>query len=222
MKRPVSAAFRVLAILAVFSLYACFSITVNVYFPAKDVKSAFKSLEEELMKGEPADGGPGGAAEPGTEPEEPPAPGPRGSLFDLVGPKTAYAQGMGELSSELAEMLRDDPEVVKAYREMGARLGYIDRLRDSGMAGEASNGMLDAREKLGKKEALALEQENRNRSAIIWAMARAIVEINKQPVNDDTIRQVLDRAASQFASVRRDAARPGWWVQNPDGKWVKK
>ncbi len=219
MKKPFGVLAKAVAVLAALSLYACFSITVNVYFPAKDVKSAFKSLEEELMKGEPAKNG---AEEPGMEKQEQPSPGPQGSILDLIGPKTAYAQDSGELSAELAEKLRDDPDVVKAYKEMGSRLGYIDRLRDSGMVGEANNGMLDAREKLGKKESLAAEQENKNRSTIIWAMARAIVEINNQPVNNDTIRQVLDKASSQFAAVRRDAAKPGWWVQGTDGKWAKK
>lgn len=218
MNKPLGTLAKATVLLAAVSLFSCFNITVNVYFPEKDVKSAFKSLEEELMKG-----GAEGGAEPGMQEGEPDsAPGPQGSILDLLGPKSAWAQDSGELSSELAEKLRDDPSVKKAYAEMGSRLGYIDRLRDSSMVGEANNGMLSAREKLGKKESLAVEQENANRSTVIWAMARAIVEINNQPVNTDTIKQVLDKAASQFAAVRRDAARPGWWIQTSGGDWVKK
>jgi Protein of unknown function (DUF1318) len=221
MKKPMGVIWKMFVVLAAVSLFACFNITVNVYFPAKDVKSAFKSLEQDLMKGAP-EGTEPGQGEPGTAPEEGTGTGPQSRLIDLLGPDSAYAQGSGELSSELAEKLRDDPDVVKAYAEMGSRLGYINRLRDSGMVGEANNGMLSARQTLGKKESLAVDKENDNRNSIIWAMAKAIVEINGQPVNNDTIRQVLDKAASEFAAVRRDSAKPGWWIQKPDGSWVQK
>jgi len=220
MNKPMGVIWKLFVVLAAVSLLACFNITVNVYFPAKDVKSAFKSLEQDLMKG--AEGAEPGEAEPGAAPEEGAGTGPQSRIIELLGPSSAYAQGSGELSSELAEKLRDDPEVVKAYREMGSRLGYIDRLRDTGMVGEANNGMLSARQALGKKESLAVDKENDNRSSIIWAMARAIVEINGQPVNNDTIRQVLDKAASEFAAVRRDSAKPGWWIQKTDGGWAQK
>jgi hypothetical protein len=42
-----------LTLSALFSFAACAVITVNVYFPEKDVKSAYKSLEEELLQPTP-------------------------------------------------------------------------------------------------------------------------------------------------------------------------
>ncbi|HEX9860164.1 MAG TPA: DUF1318 domain-containing protein [Nitrospirota bacterium] len=208
--------------IAALALSSCFSITVNVYFPAKDVKSAFKSLEEDLMKG-----GAGGvekdAPEAPAAPEgQKPEPGDQSWLGIEFGPRPACAQGSSELSSELAEKLRSDPKVVAAYKAMGGRLSFIDRLRDQGVAGEGNNGMLAARGSLGKKESVAVDQENRDRNDIVWAMARAIVEINGQPVTNDSISQVLDKASGEFSAVRRDAAKPGWWVQSPDGSWKKK
>src|SRR5574337_1524809 len=38
---------------ALLSFAACANITVNVYFPEKEVKSAYKSLEEELLQPTP-------------------------------------------------------------------------------------------------------------------------------------------------------------------------
>lgn len=38
---------------AVLSFAACAIITVNVYFPEKEVKSAYRSLEEELLQPTP-------------------------------------------------------------------------------------------------------------------------------------------------------------------------
>jgi hypothetical protein len=206
-----------------FLLVSCFNITVNVYFPEKDVKSAFKSLEQQLMKGGEGES----PAQPGGAPPAQPdgAPGgtkPQGRLDFELGARPAYAQGTGELSAELADKLRNDPEVVKAYKGMGERLGYINRLRDQGVLGEGSDGLLKPRGSLGKKETLAMEEENADRTAVINAMAKAIVELNNQPVNKSTIGQVLGKAGEQFADVRREAAKPGWWIQKPDGSWVKK
>ena len=38
---------------ALLSFAACAIITVNVYFPEKDIKSAYKSLEDELLQPTP-------------------------------------------------------------------------------------------------------------------------------------------------------------------------
>jgi uncharacterized protein YdbL (DUF1318 family) len=206
-----------LAVIACSFLFSCFNITVNVYFPEKDVKSAFKTLEQELMKGEPAPESPAAPA-----PETAPPAGPHTWLRFEFGPKEVYAQGAGELSSELADKLKNEPSVVQAYRAMGERLGFVNRLRDQGLVGEGKDGLLAARGTLDKRSAAAMAEENSDRQTIIKAMAKAIVQINNQPVNDQTISQVLDKAAAQFASVRRDSAKAGWWVQGEDGAWAKK
>jgi uncharacterized protein YdbL (DUF1318 family) len=138
------------------------------------------------------------------------------------GVRTAYAQGTGELSESLSEYLKQDPDVVKAYGEMGGRVDYINRLRDQGTLGEGNDGLLKPRGDLGKKETAAMNQENANRKTIVRAMAKAIVLINGQTVTNAAIDQVLDKAAGQFAAVRADSAKPGWWVQKADGSWAKK
>ncbi|MBI5694322.1 MAG: DUF1318 domain-containing protein [Nitrospirae bacterium] len=177
-----------------------------------------KSLEQQLMKGEPAPEKPATPEEPAKDA----APGPQSWFRFDFGPKAAYAQGVSEQSAELADKLRSNPDVVAAYKEMGDRLGYIDRLREQGTVGEGSDGLLAPRGDMGKKESAAMAEENKNRTAIIRAMAVAIVELNGQPVNDANVGQVLSKAAAQFAAVRADAAKPGWWVQGADGAWGKK
>ena len=52
----------ILTLGALLSFAACAIITVNVYFPEKDVKAAYKSLEDELL--EPAPKKPGPAPSP--------------------------------------------------------------------------------------------------------------------------------------------------------------
>ena len=210
---------RAIGFLAVFAvsfiLTSCFSITVNVYFPEKDVKSAFMSLENQLMKGD--------KEAPGA-PEEKPAPGgvkPQ-SWLDFGFVQSAYAQDAGEFTEALADRLKEDPEVVRAYKEMGERLDYVNRLRAGGTVGEGNDGLLKPRGSLGKKETAALSEENANRKTIIDAMAKAIVEINGQEPTKANVSQVQGKAAEQFASVRRESAKLGWWIQKADGSWEQK
>ena len=85
-------------------LVSCAIITVNVYFPEKEVKEAYKELEKELMT-------PGG---PGQEPTSKPEGKPEGSSkFEFI--SSAYAQER-PLSERIAEIVRKMPEVVNAYK----------------------------------------------------------------------------------------------------------
>jgi hypothetical protein len=101
------------------------------------------------------------------------------------------------------------PEVVNAYKEMGARLPAIDKLRDSGAVGEGKDWLLVVRdEKLMTPEGKRLvEMENGNRRTVMNGMARAIIRINQVPENDSNLKQVLPQATEQFAAIRRDSSR---------------
>jgi hypothetical protein len=64
--------------------------------------------------------------------------------------------------------------------------------------------------------------ENENRKDVINGMAKAVIRINRQPDNEENMNQVRPQAVEQFAAVRRDFAKAGWWIQDPDGNWSKK
>jgi hypothetical protein len=193
-------------------LVSCAIITVNVYFPEKEVKEAYKELEKELM----TPGGP--SQEPTPKPEEKPE---GSSKFELI--SSAYAQEPG-LADNIAQIVKRMPEVVNAYKEMGARLPAIDKLRDSGAVGEGKDGLLVVRdEKLMTPEGKRLlDVENGNRRTVMNGMARAIIRINRVPENDSNLKQVLPQAVEQFAAVRRDSAKKGWWIQDQYGNWTRK
>lgn len=193
-------------------LVSCAIITVNIYFPEKEVKEAYKELEKELMT-------PGG---PGQEPTSKPEGKPEGSSkFELI--SSAYAQEAG-LADNIAQIVKRMPEVVNAYKEMGARLPAIDKLRDSGAVGEGKDGLLAVRdEKLMTPENRRLvDMENGNRRTVINGMARAIIRINRVPENEANLKQVLPQAVEQFAALRRDSAKKGWWIQDQYGNWARK
>lgn len=193
---------------------SCAVITVNIYFPEKDVKEAYKALEKELMTPGKVDKDRPKESEPGGKPES--------SLrFELV--RLVYAQEAG-LSEKIAEIIKRMPEVVNAYREMGKRLAQMDRLRDSGAVGEGNNGMIVVREErlLTGEDRRLIAMENENRRTVINGMARAIIRINRVPENEGNINQVMPQAVRQFADLRRDAAKKGWWIQDQYGNWNRK
>ncbi len=194
---------------------ACAVITVNVYFPEKDVKEAYKSLEKELMTPDQK----GGEQRPGTKPED--KPKSESSIrFELVA--TAYAQEAG-LADTIAELVRKMPDVVNAYKEMGARIADIDSLRDSGAVGEGKDGLLSPREKtLSSDDKKAVDMENENRRTVIKGMAKAIIRVNRAQETPESFNQVMPQATEQFAAIRRDAAKKGWWIQDANGNWGRK
>jgi hypothetical protein len=200
---------RLLAAAFCFIIASCAVITVNIYFPEKAVQEAYKNLEKQLMK---QDKGPDLNKDQGK---------PEGSIrFEFVG--KAFAQDSG-LAERITEIIKKMPEVVEAYREMGARIGDIDRLRDSGAVGEASTGLLVVREgTLSPGDGKLVDAENENRKTVMRGMAQAIIKINRAKLNEANLRQVMPQAEQQFAAIRRDSAKKGWWIQSPDGNWRKK
>jgi hypothetical protein len=191
-------------------MVSCAIITVNIYFPEKDVKEAYKILEEELMS--PDEQKPD---------EQTPDIKPESSIqFEFV--SSAYAQEE-DLSGKITELIKKMPDVVNAYKEMGARIADTDRLRDSGKVGEGNNGLLVVREgALTPSDQKIVDMENENRKTVINGMAKAIIRINRQPDNEENMNQVRPQAVEQFAAVRRDSAKAGWWIQDPNGNWSKK
>jgi uncharacterized protein YdbL (DUF1318 family) len=196
---------KLIAVALFFIIVSCAVITVNIYFPEKDVKEAYKNLEKELMK--PEEGKPTGKPESSIR-------------FEFI--SSAYAQEAG-LADKISEIVKNMPDVVNAYKEMGARIADIDRLRDSGAVGEGNNGLLAVREKtLTPADKKLVDMENGNRQTVMKGMARAIIRINRVQENEANLNQVMPQAVAQFAGLRRDSAKKGWWIQNPDGNWVKK
>jgi len=210
----------VLVALSAF-LAACAIITVNVYFPEKDVKQAYKSLDEMLLKTEdekPAEQ---------VEPKKEEAPSGQTSFLDrlpslsLVG--AAHAAAQDNVADDLAIELSSIPEVLTAYDEMKARLPQLDALRDAGAVGETAQGLVTVRDaaKAAGKETI-VKAENENRKTVITGMAKAILKINKQKESKETLNQLLGKAAASYADTKREQARKGWWIQLQNGRWVQK
>ena len=206
MKKTVSVA----AAIFFLAIVSCMVVNVNVYFPAKDVKDAYKMLEEELM-----------TPEQGKPKEKPAEEKPQSSIeFELV--TSAHAQEP-DLAKKIAEIVRKMPDVVNAYKNIGARLGDLDKMRESGAVGEGRDGMLAIRDEklLTPDQRTIMAAVNADRKTIIRGMAKAIIRINRAPENEQNLNQVMPQAVEQFAAHRRDSAKKGWWIQSPDGNWTR-
>ena len=115
------------------------------------------------------------------------------------------------------------PDVVAAYKAIGARLPELDKLRDRGAVGEGNDGLLALRDgTLSPSEKQLVDTINDNRRTVMKGMAKAIVRLNRLPESPGNLKQVTPQAVEQFASIRRDFAKKGWWIQDPNGNWSKK
>jgi hypothetical protein len=211
MKRRINMKGKIKVLTTVIFLIvaSCAVITVNIYFPEKDVKEAYKNLEKELMN-------------PGKEPDDKKQFGKPESSIRFEFTQTAYAQESG-IAEKISEIIKKMPDVVDAYKQMGARISDIDRLRDSGAVGEANSGLIVLREgTLSANDQKLVDRENENRKTIIGGMAKAIIRVNRAQENEATFNQVMPQAAEQFAAIRRDSAKKGWWIQQPSRNWTKK
>ncbi|GFE59427.1 DUF1318 domain-containing protein [Geobacter sp. AOG2] len=204
-------------------LVSCAIITVNVYFPEKAVKDAYKSLDEILLKKE-GQNVPNAGKQPAVEPKVS-QPGPQSSLPDRL-PElsfTAVAQA-AENGDDLAIELGSMPEVAAAYAEMSQRQSALAALFDSGAVGLTSQGLVSVRDKakMSAQDEALVGAENRNRKTIIGGMAKAILKVTKQEATKAALDQTMGKAAATYAETRRESAKAGWWMQLQNGKWVQK
>ena len=204
-------------------LAACAIITVNVYFPEKAVKEAYKSLDEILLKNE-GEKSPINDKLPAPDPVAP-QPNPQSKLLDKL-PALSFASiaqaaegNGGDLAIELGSM----PEVVKAYAEMKQRQPGLTALFDSGAVGLTTQGLVATRgTKLGAQDEVMISAENQSRKIVISSMAKAILKVTKQEATKASLGQTMGKAAATYADTRRESAKPGWWMQLQNGRWVQK
>ncbi|MBU5611530.1 DUF1318 domain-containing protein [Geomonas azotofigens] len=218
---------KLLLALACFSLAACAVITVNVYFPEKAAKEAYKSLDDMLLKSGDKPAAP--APPPGLPPAAP-QDKPQSRLFDSL-PRfslvsEAYAADTDADADALAVELSSMPEVLKAYDDMSKRLPRLNALFASGAVGLSKQGLVvappSAKGKLGAQDEALLAAENQSRKTVVLSMAKAILKLQKQKESKEVLNQVMGKAAATYAETKREAAQPGWWVQLPNDRWVQK
>jgi hypothetical protein len=195
---------------------ACIHVVVNVYFPESEAKGALASLEDELLRPAPAKVPESPAA------QEAPAPKQQGLLLLWFQPAVAHAAGPVS-EDQIYQQIKSMPLVLEAYQRMGGRLGRVDALRASGLVGEGSDGLLKVRGTVSdRRDQRTIEEENSDRATVIKGLAKASLVAQGQPANEENLQQVMPGATAAFATLRRERALAGWWVQGADGSWKQK
>ena len=205
-------------------LAACAIITVNVYFPEKAVKEAYKSLDDMLLK-DSADKTPGAVKPPGASPGKTGGK-PQSFLLNELPDFSfcAVAHAAENYADDLAIELASMPEVLKAYDDMNKRMPRLDALFDSAAIGLTNQGLIGVRDrtKLSPQDEQLVAQENQSRKLIVNSMAKAILKITKVQESKPALDQMMGKAAATYADTKREASKPGWWIQLSNGRWVQK
>lgn len=202
---------------AVVSAVAC--VTINVYFPEAAIKDLSEQIEQEIARQAAAKA----AAPQGNEaPVPPPAPPqgggngapprPSAGVFDGIFASPAYAQSVPapEVTS---------PAIRKIIDSRAARVAKVDAHKATGVLGENNRALLEVRrldalpDLRARAEAQKLvRDENADREALFREMAAA------KGVDLSQVGRIRDT----YAATLRQNARPGDWIQEPDGTWKQK
>ena len=189
---------RGLLLLTLVTAVSC--VTINIYFPAEQVRGAADRIVDEVM-GERADG-----SAP-AQPTPPPAK-PQGSFLRILGPATAVAAPDINVTT---------PEIRALREAMKERFAQLSPYLDAGQIGIGLDGLL----KIRTTEGLALKQradvqrlteaENQDRQRLYQEIARA----NRFPDKGDEVQAI-------FAESWRDKAAKGWYLEQDGGSWKQK
>ncbi len=200
----------VLATAAVFIVASC--VTINIYFPAAAVEKVADEIVEEVW-------GRGSGVPEADEGKDAPGEGvtPQ-SRFKGTKVFSFIKFGVPEAVAADADINVSTPAIRKIKKSIQERAPQVIPYLDKGAVGISKDGFLVERpaEGLGLKDKAAirrlLSQENKDRAALYGEITAAN---NFEPSRVADIRDLFARSWIKNASS-------GWWVESPEGEWVKK
>lgn len=179
-------------------------VTINIYFPAEEVRNAADKIVNEIYGERPGEKNEQPAQD---EPAES-KPSPQGFLRKLMGTGVAHAGQDIDVST---------PEIRAIKESMKARAGSLIPYFNAGNVGIGTDGQLEIRstEGLSLKDRGLLNrliaEENKDRLQLYKEIALA----NGLPGQEGQVQEV-------FADSWRAQASPGWYLKQPDGQWAQK
>ncbi len=136
-----------------------------------------------------------------------------GATLYLLSPTPAYAQNNDVAAPEIS-----NPAIRKIIQSRGARVSELDKHKTSGALAESNQALVVVRQ----LDALPLQQraavqklvkaENADRERMFEEIAAAT----------GTDLSQLPKIRSTYAATLRQNARPGDWIQQPDGTYRQK
>lgn len=197
-----------LVLMATFCTATCARITVNVYFPAAEIRDAAAQIEQEVRSGDARQP----PAENSSDKQQ------RGSFLWPSIRTVRLALTPPSAMAQTPNINITTPAIRRLIASRKQRYSRLVPLLDRCVLGENNRGLLDIRSLQGlslqdKARAQALlAQENRDRQQLYRELATA----NQLPANR------LGEIASIFAKVNRKEAHSGWCIQDDNGSWKTK
>ena len=186
--------FRI-SVLSALLVVSC--VTINIYFPAEEIRGAADKIVDEVW-----------GDRPGEELTPPGEKAPDSGFYRLLRPASAHAGQDIEVSTPAIRALKD------ALKKRAAELiGFLD----AGHVGLAHDGLLKVR----STDGLSLKQkgqvnrlvnaENQDRQRLY----REIAVANDFPDKVDEVQEI-------FADSWRKQAKKGWYLEKSNGRWERK
>lgn len=217
---------KTLAFLAIPLLISCATITVNVYFPDKDVEAAYENIEKGLdfdvvhtKKDTQAL-----KAKPKSRSE---------SVFGIL---PAYAEGQININAEL-EKMEDVQESMARRKE---RIETLVQLFDAWRVGLGNSGLIakvPAAERPDSPPAESIvdifgedggdtafskfvSDENKDRQILTRGMAVATLRATEQDERDkEALAGAVEKSRSIFARSQKGKLKTGWFYQDEKEEW---
>ena len=193
--------WRSLLLLTTLTAVSC--VTVNIYFPAEQLRGAADRIVDEVWGERATDTEPGQPTSPPTQPPVKP-----GSFLRKLGPATASATQDIDVST---------PEIRAVRETMKERSLQLFPYLDAGQAGIGLDGLVKLRttDGLGLKQRADVQKlidaENQDRRRLYQEIAQA----NGFPDKVDEVQAI-------FATSWRDKAAKGWYLEQDGGGWTQK
>ncbi len=186
----------IFGITAILWVAAC--VTVNIYFPAAEVKKAAERIVDDVY-----------GQDNEAAPKESSDQSALKHFWAWMGPQKAWAQDATSVSNAairgLKQTIAGNHQKLKSFYAQGA-------------AGITKDGYLEVRDtsglNLGQVAALRklVQNDNEARRQLYREVAVAL------QLDSSQVGKVEDIFARQW----RDKASSGWWIQKDNGQWVKK
>ena len=217
---------KLLAFLMIPFLFSCATITVNVYFPDKDVEAAYENIESGLdfdvvPKKDTA------AATPKAKPKS------KSRSAAFFGVTQAWADPKININAELGKM----EEVQEAQARRKERIDLLGQLFGARLIGLGKDGLIARVPKNLQGDTPAspadffeddgdtgfvkfVAAENKDRKILVRGMAVATLRAMKKDEKDkDELANFIEDSGGKFAELQMKKVQEGWFYQDSDGKW---
>jgi len=190
----------ILSALAVIAIISC--VTINIYFPAEEVRSAADKIVHEVW---------------GEQSSAPDAP--QSAPSEAGGKTSGLIRSLFEVRSALAaqDINVSTPAIRAIKNAMKQRSQELFVFLDSGHVGIGSDGLLKVR----STDNLDLKSRG-TVTRLVAAENADRLQLYKEIAAANGFADKAGEVQAIFANSWRDQARAGWYLEGPGGSWRRK